>query len=47
MKTFYQFLFKIVHSITPSYHKKDLNTLNKLDKVMIGIKYWLTLKVLD
>lgn len=47
MKSIYQFLFKIIHSITPSYHKKDLNTLSKWDKMMIGIKYWLTLKVLD
>jgi len=47
MKAIYQLLFKIVHSITPSYYKRDLLALSKIDKVIIGIKQWLTFKVLE
>lgn len=47
MKTIYQLVFKIVHSITPSYYKRDLLALSKIDKLIIGIKQWLTFRILD
>ena len=31
----------------PSYSKKDLNNLGKIDKVIIGIRYALTRKMLN
>ncbi len=47
MKGIYKLLFAVLHFITPTYCKKDLNTLGKVDQWIIGAKYWLTLKVLD
>lgn len=38
-------IIHILHSINkvilPSFHKKDLNKLTKLDKLMIGYKLWI------
>jgi hypothetical protein len=45
MKQLYQIIFKIL-KILPTYYKKDLNNLGKLDKAIIGIRYWLTIKIL-
>ncbi len=47
MKIIYQLLFKIIHMLTPTYCKKNLNGLGKTDQLIIGIKYWLTSRILD
>lgn len=47
MKSIYQIVFRILHRLTPTYSKKDLNALSKTDKLIVGVKYWLTSKLLD
>jgi len=35
-------LAKVNKIILPRYSKRDLNHLSKLDKVLIGYRYWIT-----
>jgi len=46
-----KFLFKIIARankvIMPSYRNKDLLKLNKLDKLIVGYRYYVTKKSLE
>jgi hypothetical protein len=41
-KTVFQILARINKVLIPRYSKKDLTKLNKLDKILIAYRYWVT-----
>jgi hypothetical protein len=41
-KALFQVLAKVNKAILPKYSKKDLYKLNKVDKIIIGYRYWVT-----
>lgn len=45
-KTIYRFLF-LLAKVFPSYIHKDLNKLSKTDKLIVGIRYWLSKNILS
>lgn len=46
-KSFYVILAAINRKILPKYSNKDLNKLSKLDKAIIGYRYWVTKHAID
>jgi len=46
-KAFFKTLAKLNKVIMPSYSKRDINNLSKLDKLMVGYRYYVTKNALD
>ncbi len=44
--SFFRLLAKINRVVLPSYARKDLTKLSKLDKAIIGWRYWVTKRAL-
>ncbi len=43
---FFRLLAKINKAVLPSYARKDLTKLSKIDKAIIGWRYWVTKRAL-
>lgn len=46
-RTFYKALANLNKLILPRYSQRDLTKLSKLDKAMIGYRYYITKKALQ
>ncbi|MGK7390229.1 MAG: hypothetical protein ACNS60_07755 [Candidatus Cyclobacteriaceae bacterium M2_1C_046] len=46
-KSLFQFLAAINRKILPRYSNKDLNKLSKIDKLIIGYRYYVTKNAVD
>lgn len=42
-KSIFRLLAKISKMILPRYSGKDLTRLNKIDKAVIALRYWITI----
>ena len=38
----FKVLSKANRNLLPSYRNRDLSKLSKMDKIMVGFKYWVT-----
>lgn len=47
MKFIYRILFSTVNTLFPKIFEKDLEKLSKTQTAVVGIKYWLSIKLLD
>lgn len=45
-RTAFQLLARINKALLPSYAKKDLSKLSKLQKALVGYRYWVTINSL-
>lgn len=43
----FRFLSQASKVILPSYRNRDLTKLSKVDKIFIGIRYWITKNYFD
>lgn len=46
-KSLFKLLAKINKTLMPSFGKKDLTKLSKLEKAMVAYRYWVTTNALD
>ncbi|MBY0433095.1 MAG: hypothetical protein K2U26_03195 [Cyclobacteriaceae bacterium] len=46
-KTLFQILARINKIILPSFGKRDLTRLGKVEKALVAYRYWVTHNVLD
>jgi hypothetical protein len=46
-KSLFKLLAKINKALMPSFGKKDLTKLSKLEKAMVAYRYWVTTNALD
>jgi hypothetical protein len=46
-KSFFNLLAKINKLVLPSYAKKDLTQLTRLEKAVVGYRYWVTINSLE
>jgi hypothetical protein len=46
-KTLFKIFAKINKAVMPSFGKKDLTKLSKLEKAMVAYRYWVTTNALD
>lgn len=46
-KTLFKILAQINKTVMPSFGKKDLTKLSKLQKAMVAYRYWVTTNALD
>lgn len=46
-KSLFKLLAKINKALMPSFAKKDLTKLSKLEKAMVAYRYWVTTNALD
>lgn len=47
MKLILGLLFKVVNTLFPKFYEKDLTNLNSFQKGIVGLKYWLTIRLLQ
>jgi hypothetical protein len=45
-KSLFNLLAKINKTLMPSFGKKDLTKLSKLEKAMVAYRYWVTINAL-
>jgi len=45
-RTFFRALASFNRMVLPSYAQKDLNKLSKLEKAVVGYRYWVTINAL-
>lgn len=46
-KSLFKLLARINKALMPSFSKKDLTKLSKLEKAMVAYRYWVTTNALD
>jgi hypothetical protein len=46
-KSLFKLLAKINKALMPSFGKKDLTKLSKVEKAMVAYRYWVTTNALD
>jgi hypothetical protein len=46
-KNFFKILASLNKRILPSYGKRDLSKLSKIDKAIVAYRYWVTTSALD
>ena len=46
-KKFFKILAKINKTVMPSFGKKDLTKLSKIEKGMVAYRYWVTTNSMD
>lgn len=46
-KVIFRTLARVNKLVMPSYSKRDINQLSKLDKALVAYRYWVTMNALD
>lgn len=46
-RNFFKLLVKVNKALLPKVYKLDMNNLSKMDKALIGYKYWVTKNSLE